>query len=89
MIELAAALEIVKNITAFMTVLAEGASAEQKVVLLDRYIIITKPIADLIAKINHVSPDVVPVSGVSTGPMLGLRPVLPAPITTNPQPRAT
>lgn len=73
MIELAAALEIVKNITAFMTVLAEGASPEQKVVLLDRYIIITKPLADLIAKINHATPDPI------VGAVPGLRPVLPVP----------
>lgn len=81
MIELAAALEIVKDITAIILLAMQSASPEQRVVLVERHIVMTKPFYDLIAKVTHGIPEVVTVSSSGIpGPIPGLRPVLPAPV---------
>lgn len=81
MIELAVALEIVKNITAMILLMMQSATDAQRVVLLDRHLAMTKPFYDLINKINHVAPTPDPASfAAALMPQPGLRPVLPAPL---------
>lgn len=86
MIELAAALEIVKDITAIILLAMQSASPEQRVVLVERHIVMTKPFYDLIDKISHAMIRPVPATspalttGLDQMPTPGLRPVLPAPV---------
>jgi hypothetical protein len=52
MAELTLVLGILDKIASLMLVLAQGASAEQKVILLNQHIVITKPLYDLLSKIE-------------------------------------